>query len=262
MQRALHVAILRHAALLVPASARTEWLAEWRAELWYVEHDATAFCLGSFRDALWLRFRSFNARRALDMDSPLRCVLFLTGLAALIFFVAGRADGLSLSDPAGEDLAVGLFWMYFESLLVLLTLNPLALGECPKTPHAPSLLIRLRRWVFLAIKIALLPPILVFAAVALGGIVPPAASALLFFGLIFALRWALSDQRRRCPVCLHFLSNPVEIGSPGHTLLHRHGTRLTCARGHGSLSIPRVPTSWSAAQSWQYADPMRSSLSG
>lgn len=57
MPRALHTAILRNAALLVPASARAEWLAEWSAELWYVDRDATAFCLGSFRDALSLRLR-------------------------------------------------------------------------------------------------------------------------------------------------------------------------------------------------------------
>ncbi len=77
MLRALHIAMLRNAALLVPAPERGEWLAEWKAELCYVNHDATAFCLGSFRDALWLRRKSFSARRAFSLDSPLRCVLFL-----------------------------------------------------------------------------------------------------------------------------------------------------------------------------------------
>lgn len=123
MPRTLHVAILRNAALLVPAPARAEWLAEWRAELWYVEHDATAFCLGSFRDALWLRIKSFDARSALSLDSPLRCVLFLSVSAGLVFLLAGQADGLSLRFQGPEGLAVGLFWMYLESLLVLLTLN-------------------------------------------------------------------------------------------------------------------------------------------
>ena len=62
MLRTLHVAILRNAALFVPAAERAEWFAEWRAELCYVDHGATSFCLGSFRDALWLRRNSLSAR--------------------------------------------------------------------------------------------------------------------------------------------------------------------------------------------------------
>jgi hypothetical protein len=252
MPRTLHVAILRNAALLVPAPARAEWLAEWRAELWYVEHDATAFCLGSFRDALWLRIKSFDARSALSLDSPLRCVLFLTGSAGLIFLLAGRGAALSsLRFQGPEGFAVGLFWMYFESLLVLLTLNPLVLGEHTPNAHAPSLLIRLRRWLFLAIKMALLPPILFLATAAVAPIFPPAAG-ILFVGLIFGLRWVLADQRRRCPVCLHFLSNPVELGGYPHMVFHPRGTELSCPRGHGSLYVPRTPTSWWQKQRWQY----------
>jgi hypothetical protein len=251
MARTLHVAILRNAALLVPAPARAEWLAEWRAELWYVEHDATAFCLGSFRDALWLRIKSFDARSALSLDSPLRCVLFLTVSAGLVFLLGGRADGLSLRFQGPEGLSVGLFWMYFESLLVLLTLNPLVLGEYPQNARAPSLLIRLRRWVFLAIKIALLPPILFLATAAVARIFPPAAG-ILFIGLIVGLRWVLADQRRRCPVCLHFLSNPVELRGHTHMVFQPHGTELRCARGHGSLYVPDTPTSWCEKQRWQY----------
>ena len=63
------LAILRTAAWLVPVHQREEWFSEWSAELWHVWHtrnensvgtmsgrnDATAFCLGAFQDALWLR---------------------------------------------------------------------------------------------------------------------------------------------------------------------------------------------------------------
>jgi len=63
------VAILRLAARLVPSQKREEWLAEWKSELWHVwqmchqgahpsphdEHEATTFCLGAFKDALWIR---------------------------------------------------------------------------------------------------------------------------------------------------------------------------------------------------------------
>jgi hypothetical protein len=256
MARALHVAILRNAALLVPSAARTEWLAEWKAELWYVEHDAFAFCLGSFRDALWVRIKSFDARQAFSLDSPTRCVLLLSGLTALFLWLAAPPRTLrvaALSVAEAKQFAVVLLWMYAESLLVLLTLNPLGLGEYHTNRHAPSLLIRLRRWVFLAIKIALVPPIAFFAIAALAPVFPAAAS-ILFVGLIFGLRWALTDQQRRCPVCLRFLSNPVEIGSPAHMLFQPHGTEVSCARGHGSLYVPRTQTSWCTAQRWQYVD--------
>jgi len=264
MSRALHIAILRNAALLVPHSARAEWLAEWRAELWYVEHDATAFCLGSFRDALWLRCKSFSARRMFSLESPLRCVLFLATLAFLsclsAFGPPSQKLFIFLCSPLGkEHVFFGFFWLYLESLLVLLTLNPLALGEYPTNRFAPSLVIRLRRWLFLAIKIVLLPPIFCFAIIALVPIFPP-ASLILFCGWILGLRWALADQRQRCPVCLHLLSHPVEIGSPVHVLLGPFGTEHVCTYGHGSLYVPNVPTSWCSSQRWQYLDPSSASL--
>ncbi len=88
MLRVLHIAMLRNAALLARLLDRSEWLAEWKAELCYVSHDATAFCLGSFRDAFWLRRKSFSARRAFSLDSPLRCLLLLAVLAVLTFLWA------------------------------------------------------------------------------------------------------------------------------------------------------------------------------
>jgi hypothetical protein len=266
MLRTLHVAILRNAALFVPAPERAEWFAEWRAELYYVEHGATSFCLGSFRDALWLRRNSPNPRPAFRLESPFRCVLFLVGLAILILALAlpswkvwlpaGSSPG---SPPGREQFAFGLLGMYLLSLLVLLTLNPLGLGECRANRYAPAFLIRLRRWVFLALKIALLVPTVFFAISVVISIFPP-ASPILFLGWIFGLRWALADQRQRCPVCLHLLSNPVEIGSPAQTVLGWYGTELICTRGHGLLYVPGTPTSWCSRQRWQYLDPTWSSL--
>ena len=178
MPRAPHIAILRNAALLVPAPERAEWFAEWRAELWYVEHDAMAFCLGSFHDALCLRGKSFSARRAFSLDSPLRCVFLLATLALLSYLFAFGLPSRRLfvflcSSPGREHFAFGFFWLYLESLLVLLTLNPLALGEYPANRFAPSIVIRLRRWLFLAVKIVLLPPIIVFTIVPVMPIFPP-----------------------------------------------------------------------------------------
>ena len=63
------LAILRTAALVAPRHQRAGWLSEWTAELWHVfkacndqspasshgQQEITAFCLGAFQDALWLR---------------------------------------------------------------------------------------------------------------------------------------------------------------------------------------------------------------
>lgn len=263
MRRALHAAILHNAALLVPGPERAEWLAEWKAELHYVGHDATAFCFGSFRDALWLRRNSLRTlRRAFDLDSPVRCLLFLAGLAAL-----AMAAALPLHDqwlPAWslsgvKDVALGCLQMHLISLMILATLNPTGLGEYPRNSHAPSLTIRVRRWVFLAVKIALLPVIFFFASLALLPLFPPALW-IVFLGWILGFRWALDDQRHRCPVCLHLLSHPTRIGSPAKSILDWYGTELICTRGHGLLYVPGAPTSWCSKQRWQYLGPTWSSL--
>jgi hypothetical protein len=248
MSRPLHAAILRTAAVLVPTPARQEWLAEWNAELWYVEHDATAFCLGSYRDALWLRSKSFSARRALRLDSPSRCILFLACLTALTLSLAELSHGLPV--PAWSEakhLAANSLWLYVESLLVLLTLNPLGIGGYPSNRNTRSLSIRLRRWGFLTGKIALVPPIMFFVSVSVAAIFPPAVGILLA-GLIFGFRWALADQQRRCPVCLHLLSDPIEIGNAAHTLFRPYGTELSCTQGHGPFHVPGTATSWCATQ--------------
>jgi hypothetical protein len=262
MPRVSHIAILRSAALLVPAPMRAEWLAEWRAELSYVSRGATSFCFGSFHDALWLRASRFSVRRLFSVESPLACILFLAGLGALILATTALSRELWVSSQllkSFKQFSFGLFWMYLLSLLVLVTLNPLALGEYPANRYAPSLVIRVRRWLFLAAKIGLLVPVVWLAGVVPQPIFPPAGWITLL-GLILGLRWALNDQRRRCPVCLHKLCSPVEIGTTAHMLFEPHTTELTCARGHGALQVPEVKTSWRSWQTWEYGDPKRGKL--
>jgi len=36
---------------------------------------------------------------------------------------------------------------------------------------------------------------------------------------LLAFRWALIDQRQRCPVCLRLLTSPTRIGAPSQTFL-------------------------------------------
>jgi len=261
--RALHIAILRNAALLVPDAERAEWLAEWKAELWYVERGATTFCIGSFRDALWLRCSNLSARRTFSVESPLRCMLLLATLALLSsLFAFGlpsrKLFAFACSPPAIEHFAFGCFWLYLESLLVLLTLNPLALGAYAENRSAPPLAVRLRRWLFLAFKIFLLAPIPVFVCIALLPIFPP-APWIVVFGWILGFRWVVADQRLRCPVCLHLLSNSTPVGSAAQLVHGSYGAELICARGHGSLYAPNIPTSWCSSQRWQYLEPSSAS---
>ena len=107
---------------------------------------------------------------------------------------------------------------------------------------------------FLAVKMALLLPILVCGMFALVAVFPPSIQGWLLY-VILALRWALEDQRRRCPVCLRYLSHPVRIGEASHTFLAWYGTELVCTRGHGLLHVPEIRTSCYAEQRWLYLDP-------
>uniref|UniRef100_Q01UT7 MacB-like periplasmic core domain-containing protein n=1 Tax=Solibacter usitatus (strain Ellin6076) TaxID=234267 RepID=Q01UT7_SOLUE len=428
----LHSAMLRAASLLVPGTQRTEWLAEWRAELGYVTHARTGFCLGAFRDAFWLRHNNDapNAPGVFEVQSPVRCLLLLAALAAvslylgrdsflplpypdagrlamisadrqyetqkptvplaryrlLAAFAGGRFTGVAfycptlvrvrtarltsadlsvaisspnlfqlleipiavgargslvLSDAAwrkyfdadpeivGRTLDVGgqqavvaavipadswrlpgradawlledqrhldqlpaetagfvlgrerglaeqhgAFFLASErfevsslskSRLLLLYLFPmslsliflsvttsLALGEYPANRET-----RLRRWIFFGVKIALILPIVICGVSLIT--VNLQAHGLIAASLL-GFRWALIDQRRRCPVCLRLLSNPTRIGGPSQTFLEWYGTELICAQGHGLLYIPEIPSSCYSVQRWQYLDPSWSSL--
>ncbi|HTA46045.1 MAG TPA: hypothetical protein VK789_26555 [Bryobacteraceae bacterium] len=89
------LAIIRSAGLLVPATERPEWFAEWRAELCFIEQTrdsrALTFSLGAFKDAFWFRQQC----RFRWLDSPVQCLSFLA-LIAIISLIAAR-PGLSWS---------------------------------------------------------------------------------------------------------------------------------------------------------------------
>ena len=97
--------LVRSASLLVPGSQRSDWTAEWLAELWHVgrvsdtESPLSAtplnFAAGAVNDAAQLRTHSMRAhliriRSFLQPGSPARCLLFLAAgtLAALLLCLA------------------------------------------------------------------------------------------------------------------------------------------------------------------------------
>jgi hypothetical protein len=263
----LHLAILRVAAWLVPRPERPEWLAEWLSELWYASRsgirraDVLRFCLGAFRDSLWLRRNQTpeDVRHPL-LQSPLSCLAFLTTVATLAIgvFIASPKIRSNPFVHAGRDsiISVQLLMIAF-ALVILATITPLSLGDYASI----SLSRRIARWTFLALKFILVLPIVAFGTADLGPLLT--ADALqpqaMLVGYVLAFRWVLTDQRRRCPVCLRLLTDPTRIGQASQTFLELYGTELLCLRGHGLLYVPAIPATHST-QRWLALDSSWSSL--
>ena len=256
----IHLAILRSASWLVPGEQRAEWLAEWSAELWYVrqggERQTAGFCLGSFCDAFWLRRNSPpDAQPRLRLESPARCLGVLGLLAVVCVLFAHRFPGpdLRFHSPGLPLLPIwqALSVMLFLALLgvpVLVATTSLRLGEYPANRCG-------WRWVFFACKIALLLPLVFFAALDLWPIAGPAMRAFcMAVGYVIAFRWALIDQRRRCPECLRLLAHPARIGRITETFLQWYGTEFACPKGHGLLHVPDTPEISLPTQRWVHLD--------
>ena len=108
--RVLHAGLLRMASLVVPWKQRGEWWREWHAELWHVrvacapsgnaswgaEREVTAFCLGAFQDAVYLRRqgRKKFAHGAPLHGSAAHCILFLAALATASYCIALLLPGV------------------------------------------------------------------------------------------------------------------------------------------------------------------------
>ena len=154
----------------------------------------------------------------------------------------------------------------FAALLALLSLpaiTAVSLGEYSANPQKTSWGRKLYRWSFLAAKVALLTPMVYFAALDLAyGFtsfgrdhaieIQLAAS---FSMCLFGMRWVLKDQRRRCPVCLRCVAHPAQVGQASRTFLAWNGTEMMCMGGHTLLHVPSLPTSWFSSQRWLYLDP-------
>lgn len=252
-------AILRIAAWLVNGSDRRVWLTEWTSELWYVTRHhsrryALAFCLGAFKDAIWLRRNRSNPLGTGWLRSPSRCLLFLGFLAAASTLFACRLAWLAHPQPILAHLLI-----LFIALLILPATTSLSMGEYPVDACSSARALKYRRWMFFGIKVALILPISFLGTFDLAPIIgvglQPHATLV---GYVLGLRWALADQRRRCPVCLRVLGNPIRIGEPSQTFLEWYGTEFVCGNGHGLLHVPEIQMSYTV-QRWL---PLDASWSG
>lgn len=228
--------LLRVASFAVPSPFRAEWRREWESELYYVPAPlALRFCLGAFRDAWWMR-RNHPLRPGRWLESPAACLGLLAALGAVTLFAASGRPGLRL----------------FPVLVISSLLSPLALlglpATCPRWHRG--------RWLgFLAAKIALLLPLIYFGTICLAASAAPKMQPHgLLIGYVFGLRWALTDQRRRCPECLRLLDCEARIGSAGNLLLDWFGTELACPRGHALLQMPGTALGSYSSDRWLRLD--------
>lgn len=179
-------------------------------------------------------------------------------------FAAYEFTALSSIDQIPTSI---YFFTVFLALLALPATTSLPLGEYPAGSEHISWPLRLRRWLFLAIKFSLLLPIIYFVSLDLAYAVPTTPSRAQYIQIsasfliaLFSFRWTLKDQRRRCPVCLSTLTHPARVGEPSRNFLAWNGTELMCTGGHGLLHVPELPTSWFSTQRWLYLDPSWSQM--
>jgi hypothetical protein len=243
--RWLQRAILGAASLLAPRPRRAAWVAEWTSELWYIPAgDSTIFCLGAFRDALWLRRNELHGRSVLH--SPGSCLACLAGVAGLSVLIALSLPAPKTLHLRPADVPAGCVVMLAFSCLLLPGIR-LVMGRGPEYGFS------LRRAIFLAAKIALVQPVMLCSFVMLlsiGTAVPFVPQLGMLSMWILTLRWVLTDQRQRCPECLRLLTNPVRIGSPSGTFLAWYGAESICSSDHGFLQEPGISASYAGRQQW------------
>lgn len=194
------------------------------------------------------------------------------GLAAM------SGPGIAISAPVSDDIAIDLYgsqiitpvegilniykFALFLALVALPAVTSVSLGETHVSSHRPSAKQRTVRILFLAAKFILVAALGLYASLDLAyfsfsGYSSLAECLQLFacFAICLAgFRWAIADQRQRCPVCLRRVTNPATVGLASRTFLGWNGTELICMGGHALLHVPSLPTSWFGGQRWLYLD--------
>ncbi|WP_321476909.1 hypothetical protein [uncultured Paludibaculum sp.] len=264
--------LLRLASFLCPAPLRTAWRKQWQSGLhdWWILAErgeltneaaalAARYCRGAWADALELRFRRDQILHALRGPwCPIFAALLIIGSTGVLsrgFQVIRRVADLVLNarplpvtlrphihyDPRGDVVAAYLAPL---ALAVLIAVMLLVFNRLP-VPQSGW-----RYWTHLLLKTMSIQTALTVlwfeGGSTLRSVLRPEALRVLGGGLVLAIvfvagfgaatRWCITDQRRRCPVCLRLLDMPVSVGSWG-SVFEPATTELLCAGGHGSLSL-------------------------
>jgi hypothetical protein len=224
-------------AYIVPRAKREEWLAEWRGELAFLADAPAAqreLTRGAWRDAAALRFEA--VKRSFAPGAPIRLLAALAGIAC----ACAAAAAVSVSVPGKGPAFVFLIAIV---LLILPATMQVSRGDYSAVDN------RGRRGFYFA-KLALVLTACYFAWCAALPHVKNGAVHATMIGCVVALRWAILEQRRRCPVCSHTLRQPVRVGQPSYTLLGWSGIEWICTRGHGVLHEPIAPTTSFRRHTW------------
>lgn len=169
--------------------------------------------------------------------------------------------GVSLALPVEGRLSI----FSFSALLALLALPAIisvSLVDDGVRSHRPSVKQRTYRQLFLLGKFVLVAMIGYYAsldfAYSITSTYSPSAECLQLFACfaicLGGLRWAVADQRQRCPVCLRRVTHPAHVGLASRTFLGWNGTEMMCMAGHTLLHVPALPTSWFSGPRWLYLD--------
>ncbi len=187
------------------------------------------------------------------------------GVVSITSFDSQKSEHAFLGRSLEEQLPGPWSIYWFAVLLAFLALPAIAsvsLAEYSFSSQRPSGSRRAVRFGFLGAKIAFILLIAYFSSIDLAYWHFPALSpsgvyiqlSVSFAILLFGMRWALLDQRQRCPVCLKRVTHPALVGSFSRMFLAWSGTELICTGGHTLLHVPGLPTSWFSAQRWMYLD--------
>lgn len=183
--------------------------------------------------------------------------------------IAARGPGESMLELYGAPICApvqGVWSIYrfavFLALLALPAVISVSLGESNVSPHRASLRQRFNRLTFLLAKFLLIAVAGLYASLDLAYWYSPGYSPMgecIQLTTCFALclggfRWAVADQRERCPVCLGRVTNPATVGFASRTFLSWNGTEMICMGGHTLLHVPSLPTSWFGGPRWLYLD--------
>ena len=174
-------------------------------------------------------------------------------------------EGALVGVPVGSESPAPWRFYVFSLFLAILSLpatTSVSMGELNYCSHRPGWGQLMLRWLFLWGKIGFVLPVAYYFALdlafGLGLRGTEGPEDLLIAGsylmCLFGMRWAVLDQRHRCPVCLRRVAHPARVGLFSRTFLDWNGTELICMSGHTLLHVPGMPTSWFSTQRWMYLD--------
>ena len=183
--------------------------------------------------------------------------------------IAARDSQDFVMDLYGAPIAMPVAgpWSVYEfalflAFLALPAVTSVSLGESQISSHRPTAKQRVWRILFLFAKLALIAAIGFYASLDIAYFSTPEYSPfaeclqlLACFAIcLIGFRWAVADQRQRCPMCLRRVTNPATVGLASRTFLGWNGTEMICIGGHALLHVPSLPTSWFSGQRWLYLD--------